>query len=192
MPMSGAHLSITSSIAMFFAAMRLIDYSVLVWVTTDFERDFPRKQFLLDFLNWKHEMPVLGLALMPAVVLFGIAKFDVFVALIVRTIQAVSGSKGFALRHVFDLFDIGVLVWTMRVLSTMGASVSDLQSTCDTIAEFRWNARAVRKTQLCEEDAVDLRNLYLTLLVLHLATVACPILRFQFGHASVADEQKKK
>ena len=149
MPMLGSHLAITSSIAMLYATLRLVDYSVLKWTTADFpESDFPKKQFLMDYLRWKADEPVLGVALLPTVILFAIAKFDVVVNIVTRAIQVAGGSQSFALRHLFDLFDITVLAITLALYKMLGPSGTELIETCDSIAEFRWNARAVRPSRV--------------------------------------------
>ena len=182
MPMLGSHLAITSSIAMLYATLRLVDYSVLKWTTADFpESDFPKKQFLMDYLRWKADEPVLGVALLPTVILFAIAKFDVVVNIVTRAIQVAGGSQSFALRHLFDLFDITVLAITLALYKMLGPSGTELIETCDSIAEFRWNARAVRKTLACEDAATSLRDLYLALFFLNLTTLALPIMRYRFA-----------
>ena len=48
MPMLGSHLAITSSIAMLYATLRLVDYSVPVDHGRFSRSDFPKKQFLMD------------------------------------------------------------------------------------------------------------------------------------------------
>ena len=181
MPMLGSHLAITSSVAMLYATLRLTDYSVLVWATKDFESDFPKKQFLMDYLRWKQDVPVLGTALLPTVVLFAMAKFDVFVALVTRTFQVINKTQEFALRHSFDLVDLLVLGYTLVLVNMLGPSAESLTDTCDSIAEFRWNARAVKKTLACEDAANNLRDLYLTLLLLNLTSLALPIMRYRFA-----------
>ena len=129
----------------------------------------------------KYASPVLGVALLPTVILFAIAKFDVVVNIVTRAIQVAGGSQSFALRHLFDLFDITVLAITLALYKMLGPSGTELIETCDSIAEFRWNARAVRKTLACEDAATSLRDLYLALFFLNLTTLALPIMRYRFA-----------
>ena len=182
MPMLGSHLAITSSIAMLYATLRLVDYSVLKWTTADFpESDFPKKQFLMDYLRWKADEPVLGVALLPTVILFAIAKFDVVVNIVTRAIQVAGGSQSFALRHLFDLFDITVLAITLALYKMLGPSGHrvdrDVRLDCRVPLE---RARSPQNPRVRGRSDF-LRDLYLALFFLNLTTLALPIMRYRFA-----------
>ena len=95
---------------------------------------------------------MLGVALLPTVILFAIAKFDVVVNIVTRAIQVAGGSQSL-LRHLFDL-DITVLAITLALHKMLGPSGTELIETCDSIAEFRWNARGPQ-TLACEDAATS-------------------------------------
>jgi len=163
---------------MAFAISRLTDLSIILWVTDDFGGgDFPKKQFLMDYLRWKEEKPVLGQSMFVIFVLLMLTKLDMIVALIKRLLQVCQRTKRLHTRHVLDLIDCaGVLgVWLARAEYKV-ASTTTVEA-CSVIDGMVWNSRAIKQKQVCENEALNLRRLYIWLMALNVVMLVCPIVR---------------
>jgi len=175
---SGTYLAVVSTLPMAFAMSRLTDLSIIIWVTNDFGGgDFPKKQFLMDYLRWKEEKPALHFPMFLIFIALMLTKFDMIVGLVQRAIQVSRAQKHWHTRHLLDLLDCaGVLgIWLARAEYKL-ASATTIQA-CEEIDTMRWDRRARTAVLACENEALNLRRLYASLMVLNIVMLICPIIR---------------
>lgn len=175
---SGAYLSVISTLPMAFAMSRLTDLSIILWVTNDFGGgDFPKKQFLMDYLRWKEGKPVLGDCMFVLFVLLMITKISMIVGLCQRIVKVCQRTKHFHTRHLLDLIDCAAVlgIWLARA-EYKAASTTTIEA-CEVIDGMRWNYRAKQQVLECEDQALNLRRLYISLMILNVVMLVCPIAR---------------
>ena len=175
---SGTYLAIISILPMAFAISRLTDVSIIVWVTNDFGGgDFPKKTFLIDYLRWKDEKEYLGPVMTVLFSVLMLTKLDMIAGLVMRLVQIVQHKKRFHTRHALDLLDFaGFLGAVLARMELKVACKSSLEA-CEVLDGMRWNARAYHQTEVCENEALNLRRLYVWLMGLNIVMLVCPIIR---------------
>jgi hypothetical protein len=175
---SGTYLAVISVLPSIFLTLRLTDLSIILWVTDDFGGgDFPKKQFLMDYLRWKEEKPAMGPSLFALSFLLMLTKFDMLVGLLLRIKHVCQSAKRFHTRHALDLIDCAGVLGINLALTELKLASKTTVAACDVLDAMRWNARAYRQTAACEAEALNLRRLYISLMALNLVMLLCPILR---------------
>ena len=135
---SGTYLAVISILPMAFAIARLTDLSIIMWVTDDFGGgDFPKKQFLMDYLRWKDEKPVLGPCMFALNFLLMMTKFDMVVRLVMRIIQVVQQTKRFHLRHFLDLIDCAGVLGINLALDELKLASTTTVEACEVLDGVR-------------------------------------------------------
>lgn len=188
---SGTYLAVISTLPMAFAMSRLTDVSVIVWITQDFGgADFPKRTFLIDYLRWKEEKPYLGSAMLTLFTILMMTKFDMVVGLMQRIVKALQGKKRFHLRYLIDLVDCAGVLGSILARIELKLACSTTIESCDVIDAMRWNARARHAVEVCENEAFNLRRLYVWLMGLNAVMLLCPIIRHFMWEKHVKGKSK--
>jgi len=175
---SSAYLAIISTLPMAFAISRLTDLSIILWVTDDFGGgDFPKKAFLMDYLRWKNEKPMLSEAMILLNFFLMMTKYDMIVGLLQRALHVCQKKKRFHTRHLFDVLDCAGVLGIMLARDEYKLASDTTVEACEVIDGMRWNYRATKQVLACENEAFNLRRLYIWLMGLNMVMLVCPIIR---------------
>ena len=101
----------------------------------------------------------------------------VIVGLCQRLFQFFKRTKHLHTRHLLDLVDCaGVLgMWLAR--AEYKTACTSTVAKCEVLDNMRWNHRAAMQVLACENEALNLRRLYIWLMMLNLVMLICPIAR---------------
>jgi len=104
-------------------------------------------------------------------------KYDMIVGLIQRALLVCQQKKRFHTRHFFDVLDCAGVLGIMLARDEYKLASSTTVEACEVIDGMRWNYRATKQVLACENEAFNLRRLYIWLMGLNMVMLVCPIIR---------------
>jgi hypothetical protein len=154
-----------------FSTMALFDYSVASWAN---ELPPSRLSLIVNYLQWKAELPVIRMVLFPLLLVFPVVLIAIYYSLL----QTLFGwRKATAVRHAMDVVE------AMGISTIIYVAAARVKPAEEAVLGLCAAAKMNKKEEsACIDAASTLPPLYLAIVLLNVVMLFAPIIKFRRGN----------